>query len=37
MTKRVIADATGCDQDNDKYQPTLARLVRDLKDEPKAT
>ncbi len=37
VTKKVIADATGWEQDNDKYQAVLARLIRDLKDEPEAT
>lgn len=36
VTKKVIADAIGWDQDNDKYQAVLARLIRDLKDEPDA-
>ena len=26
----------GWEQDNDKYQAVLARLIRDLKDEPEA-
>ena len=37
VTKKVIADATGWEQENDKYQAVLARLIRDLKDEPEAT
>lgn len=34
---RYIADAVGWDKDDDKYQAVLARLIRDLKDEPEAT
>ena len=37
VTKKVIADATGWENDNDKYQAVIARLIRDLKDEPEAT
>ncbi len=37
VTKKVIADAIGWEQDIDKYQDVLARLIRDLKDEPEAT
>jgi hypothetical protein len=30
VTKKVIADATGWDRENDKYQRVMGRLMRDL-------
>ena len=36
VTRKVIADATGWEEDNEEYQVGMARLIRDLRDEPEA-